>query len=186
MGHLSKIAKEAKQCGMSYGNYVAMQYERRGYKPEPKPEEDDGAWVDSQYRKCVICGNFLPFGALKHQTTCSSQCSAERNRRNSREHYRKNIKVKPKVTVKCEQCGAEFLQNRQNQRFCCKKCQEDYKYERVGKIKGRNSMKDRNYGTGICAACGAEFLKRSAVQKTCSHSCYNRMRSQKKRKDKKC
>ncbi len=186
MDHLSQVAKAARECGVSYGKYVAMQYEQRGYKPERKQEDYEPAMFDSDNRRCVICGGFLPFGAVRHQTTCSAECSAERNRRHSRERYRANVKFNPEALMKCEHCGKEFYRRQRNQRFCCRQCNEDYRYEQVGKLKGRNGMKDRNYGTATCAACGVEYLKRSPAQKTCSRSCYNRMRREQKRKDKKC
>jgi predicted nucleic acid-binding Zn ribbon protein len=188
MDHLSQVAKAARECGMSYGRYVALQYERRGYRPEQRPQEEpDGAERKRpEQRKCVICGNPLPFGALKHKATCSSQCSLEMNRKNSRECYQKFIKFKPEAPVKCAHCGEEFWQNRKAQRFCCKKCQDDYQYAKTRTIKGGNSMKDRNYGMGTCAVCGAEYLKRSSRQKTCSRTCSDRLYNEKRRKGKKC
>lgn len=137
MDHLSKVAKEAKECGMSYGMYVAMKYEQNGYRPEEKPSEEDELpkQVAHEFRKCVICGGWLPYGANRRFKTCSRSCSYELNKRSVREFYQNNRKFKPDGPVKCAYCGKEFLQNRRAQRFCCAECREAHKSENRRKDK---------------------------------------------------
>jgi predicted nucleic acid-binding Zn ribbon protein len=91
------------------------------------------------------------------------------------ERYRKNAKSAPKEQRKCAYCGAEFIQNRINQRFCKTRCQEAHKRAvRRGEVVAVGispGMANRSYGTGECVICGEMFTKRSARQMTCSKGC---------------
>ena len=57
---------------------------------------------------CPMCGKLITNG----YTYCSKECQ---------ENAHKPNKL-PKVAVKCEYCGKEFVKNSHNQRFCCKQC----------------------------------------------------------------
>lgn len=188
MDHLSMVAKAAKAAGMSYGKYVALQYEL-GRNPVPPAlkrliaEETE----EPEERRCEICGALLRPGIRGTVNTCGPVCSYELNKRRNREYYQKTMKFKPGAPVKCDYCEAEFLQNRRGQRFCSPKCNEAHKAavrRGIASPKAKsNRMENRSYGTGECVICGEMFTKRSARQMTCSKEC-RRAHSSKVRKDK--
>jgi hypothetical protein len=105
---LTQVVLAAQAAGMSYGKYVAIHFERNGFRPAFPAEEAEEE--PEEVPKCVICGALMPH-ARACVKTCGSACRKELNRRRSLERYRKNAKSAPKEQRKCAYCGAEFIQN---------------------------------------------------------------------------
>lgn len=75
MDKLSADSMAAREAGMSYGKYMALNHKPVERKPEPV--EDGG-------RVCKICGAKF-FTARPNQLCCSSKCSTVNNRVRARE-----------------------------------------------------------------------------------------------------
>ena len=74
----------------------------------------------------------------------------------------------------CEQCGKEFEQNFGSNRFCCRKCANDYSRKFIRKAEYIPQYEER-----ICKKCGKKFkvdIKKENKKKPkiyCSRSCAN-------------
>ena len=77
-------------------------------------------------------------------------------------------KEEPVETVRCEECGKEFIPNKfsPNQRFCCDHCRRLYwrkKYKKLGQDKKILLT---------CHNCGRLFYADRKTVKYCSRLCY--------------
>lgn len=79
--------RESASRGGVYGGLSPTERASRARKDMPPAERVDGADGSLRVGRCVICGDqFETF--LRHKTTCSEACKAERVRRTSAEHRR--------------------------------------------------------------------------------------------------
>lgn len=181
------VAREAAEAGMSYGKYVALKYERNGFKPEKRTDESDEEQAGA--RRCEVCGRILPANARKNTRTCGKVCSYELQKKKNKEYYQMHRKFVATECRICEFCGSEFLPARKDQRFCGDRCRNFHKvYKRRGIAKpppGTTAMQNRQYGPGTCVICGKEYTKRAPGQMTCSKKCKARRNTEMRRK-KKC
>lgn len=137
MTHLEITIREAARAGKSYGQYVAEQYERNGYKPQRKIN-DDGQEV---VRRCEICGKELLPGTRSTIKTCGGACSYELNRRRMAAYYRANRGIPDKIIKTCPRCGKEFTTTKNNQVYCSSECQQN-RVRHKKKAKRRKVTKD--------------------------------------------
>ena len=132
---LATLNAAARAAGMSYGQYVAMQYERSvgsgrsGDKRKSKASQKDTALVElgtAVWRdpECVVCGReFVP--KRKTQVCCSPVCQGKRqvelNRIRNVERYRKRHgkSMEPRT---CIHCGKAFTPEHASQRLCSYAC----------------------------------------------------------------
>jgi hypothetical protein len=95
MDKLSADAAAARAAGMSYGNYMVMQYDpdRKMPEPEAKPQY----WQDTYTEKvCKICGSVF-HTTVHNKRCCSTACMEENNRILTRDRLRrKNAERKAK------------------------------------------------------------------------------------------
>lgn len=83
MDNLTRNAIKAQQAGMSYGKYMALQYEngremRKAAEPdEPEDTERDGRSrrTPAEPKTCVWCGKvFTPYYNHPHIKYCGADC----------------------------------------------------------------------------------------------------------------
>lgn len=172
MDHLSKVAKEARAMGLSYGKYVALV--REGLiqpKLEPKPEPDAKETAQLDYVRdietCVICGKEFRPGRGRAMT-CGPECRMELNRRRARKIYREQRGISLELESTCKFCGKVFSPERIGVLYCSVKCRS-----------GMDNMRRRKFKPGatkICAWCGKEFTISHGGTKYCGKDCYNAAR----------
>lgn len=119
MTHLDATIRAANRAKKSYGMFVAERYERNGYRPEC----GDSATGKEEYRKCVICGNYIPYGKNGNSKTCGEVCSLELNRRRNAQLYRARKGISEAIVKQCATCGKEFTTTKNNQVYCNRECQ---------------------------------------------------------------
>lgn len=117
--HLDATIRAANRAKKSYGMFVAERYERNGYRPE----YGDSTTGKKEFRKCVICGNYIPFGKNGNSKTCGAVCSLELNRRRNAQLYRSRKNIPESIVKQCATCGKEFTTTNKNRKYCSQECQ---------------------------------------------------------------
>ena len=92
MDNLAREVMLAKQAGMSYGQWKAMQPKQQA-KPKELPEG---------YKKCIGCGKVF-YTDVKVQKYCDAVCRVQANQYKNRERQRMRYAEKKKAKT-CPQC----------------------------------------------------------------------------------
>lgn len=73
MDNLSKMAKLAREKGVSYGKFMAIRYEKEQKLRTPFQYTYDKEKEQSGYKKCILCGNYY-YPNCAAQKFCTSRC----------------------------------------------------------------------------------------------------------------
>jgi predicted nucleic acid-binding Zn ribbon protein len=119
-----------------------------------------------QYKKiCICCGSEF-VAARINANCCSGKCR-------HKIHIQKKQDKKPIIIKTCLNCNNEFEIKKQFQVFCCRKCQQNYKYK----------LKKQNAPEQYCILCGKLIKDKRANTKFCNPKCaldfHNKKRNRK-------
>lgn len=149
------IVKTCPSCGQEF---TVLKSKQTKYCSQKCNQERNEKYMNYN---CDSCGKEIRIkkdryqnlldGKVKH-ITCSKECS---------------YKLKETGTIiSCTNCGKEFYRrgyhiNKQENQFCCSKCNFEYKRKQAYEIKK-------------CEICGTEFeCYKKSTQRFCSHQCNN-------------
>lgn len=108
-------------------------------------------------KECEWCGSTF-FATHRGTKYCSDTCRSEANLLKTKISYEENKKpLSPKI---CPNCNEEFIPKRASQKFCCPKCNIEYRREHK-----------REFGLKVCLVCGKEFEASAFNQKFCTEDC---------------
>jgi len=122
-GTLFKRANKAIYC-----SYYCKEQAKRNRKQKKERLPRHGMNPLKEY-ECQVCGNKIY--SKRFRTTCSDTCRMIHIRKKS---YTR-IKHKEGKSIKCIECGNLFITNREVQKFCSKKCSDNYRKRLIEKSK---------------------------------------------------
>lgn len=126
-------------------------------------------------RACIICGKEFET-AIKHKTTCSDQCKAERRRRYDSEQRQRSAEKEHDWYIKRKYGSEEARQEH------LKQIEKAKEVEREKRKKQREAEKLARIRIGICIVCGEEYRTFNPAQKTCSQVCGKKLDYARKQK----
>lgn len=119
-------------------------------------------------RACIICGKEFET-AIKHKTTCSDQCKAERRRRYDSEQRQRSAEKEHDRYIK-RKYGSEEKRQEYLKSIEKAKAKEREK-KRAERKKQKEVEKLARIRIGQCVVCGTEYRTFNPSQKTCSKKC---------------
>lgn len=162
---IEQVARDADAAGLSYGQYVARQYETQTLREaarvrearERRQQEQRGKGTGETGRKeyqykgtrvCVVCGEIMT-NAHPSRRYCDNcrddklkQLIRDRNTRARTERKAGNETKRSWVRV-CAWCGAEFLADTYARRYCSVECSgaadREHRAERMRRQRGKET-----------------------------------------------
>lgn len=114
-------------------------------------------------KKCIYCGNFIPY-YRKDKDTCNHVCARKLGQRNAKLEKIEQRKIEQKEGKHyfCQWCNKEITDITKPTDYCSQSCRTHAQHEKAGRIKQ----------TYICRHCGKEFsVVKYRNTKYCSEKC---------------
>ena len=132
-------------------------------------------------KTCEICGKEFEPKSNNKQKYCSRACFNESRKEYDALYRAVVLGQKPCEKKVCPHCGKEFMQTHGSQKFCSKKCKQDFhnaknnakKYKRHLQLTPlpKEKPKEKPVQKKVCVWCGEEFETTKSSKTCCSPEC---------------